>query len=357
MNNKNYQYYNNRNAYGNVCIPRREEVLNYLIKSKFLSEFQTNEEKQQVLYNLGILQEIDRLLNLIDTKANTSQLSNYVTLQYFLRKIEEIKPQDEKSKGYFSSVEALLQECPRGEKGDWAIVNNEGTWYIYRYKVGTGWEQSETYDNSIDLSEYQKILIPGENIKTINGESILGEGNIEIVVNNQQEIPENCATKDDVAQETLRAQIAEKDLGDRLSTLEGGGSNIPENIATKEDVAEEASRAQTSERNINTRIDTLENKENSLKTRLDILEYGPHSYIIDGIKHIIIKKSQYNKLTEYEGNALYFVTKDWTFGEEFPIVFTDSDPSTTWKFGEQFPIVFTDTTSWIFGKQFPVNLI
>ena len=305
MNNKNYQYYNNRNAYGNICIPRREEVLNYLIKSKFLSEFQTNEEKQQVLYNLGVLQEIDRLLDLIDKKANTSQLSNYVTLQYFLRKIEELKPQDEKSKGYYSSLDSLLQEWPRGEKGDWAIVNVEGTWYIYRYKVGTGWVQSGTYDNSIDLTEYQRILIPGENIKTINGESILGEGNIEIIGGSGTEVPENCATKEDVAEETLRAQTA----------------------------------------------------ENTLKTRLDILENGPHSYILDGIKHVIIKKSQYNKLTEYENNALYFVTKDWTFGEEFPIVFTDSDPNETWKFGQQFPIVFVDTTSWTFGKQFPVNLI
>ena len=277
MNSKNYQYYNNRNVYGNICIPRREEVLNYLIKNKFLSEFKTDEEKQQVLRNLGVLQEIDNLLNLIDTK-----LSNYVTSQYFLRKIDELK---QKSKGYFSSIEALLQEYPRGEKGDWAIVNVDGTWYVYRYKAGTGWEQSEVYDNSIDLTEYQKLLIPGENIKTINGESILGEGNIEIVEGEN----ENCATKEDVAQEILRAQTA----------------------------------------------------EGTLSNRLDVLENGPYSVIIDGIKHVIIKKSQYNRLTEYEDNALYFVTKDWTFGEEFPVVFTDAD----WKFGEHFPIVFTDTTS------------
>lgn len=302
---KNFQYYTNRNAYGNVCIPRREEVLNYLIKNKFLSEFKTNEEKQQVLYNLGILQEIDRLLSLIDKKASTAQLTNYVTLQYFLRKIEELKPHDEKAKGYFSSIEALLQEHPVGEKGDWAIVNVEGIWYIYRYNQGQGWTQSETYDNSIDLSEYQLLLVSGQNIKTINGQSILGEGDIEIIEGTGQEIPENCATKDDVARETTRAKAA----------------------------------------------------EGNLRSRLDILENGPHSYIIDGIKHIIIKRSQYNRLTEYENNALYFVTKDWTFGEEFPIVFPDSDPDTPWTFGEQFPIVFVDTTSWTFGKQFPINLI
>jgi hypothetical protein len=106
------------------------------------------------LYNLGILQIIDNLLHLIDKKANISQLSDYVTLQYFLRKIEELKPHDEKSKGYFSSLENLLLEYPTGEDGDWAIVDVEGAWYVYRYKIGTGWEQSSEYDNSIDLSEY-----------------------------------------------------------------------------------------------------------------------------------------------------------------------------------------------------------
>ena len=154
MNNKNYQYYNNRNAYGNICIPRREEILNYLIKEKFLSEFKTNEEKQQVLYNLGILQIIDNLLDQINTKADIQQLQNYVTLQQFLDKVKELDPHDEKSKGYYSSIEQLIQEYPTGEKGDWAIVNINGSWYIYRYDDIQGWVQSGTYDISIDLTGY-----------------------------------------------------------------------------------------------------------------------------------------------------------------------------------------------------------
>ena len=56
--NKNYQYYNNRNKYGNICVPRRKDILNYLIKEKFLSEFSTEEEKQRVLNNLGITPKI-----------------------------------------------------------------------------------------------------------------------------------------------------------------------------------------------------------------------------------------------------------------------------------------------------------
>ena len=200
--NKNFQYFNNRDKYKGVCVPRREEILNYLIKEKFLSEFSTDGEKQQVLYNLGILQKLDDIVEQINTKANISQLQDYVTLQYFLEKIQELKPHDEKAKGYFSSVEQLLQEYPRGERGDWAIVNVSGDWYIYRYNNVQGWVQSETYDNSIDLTNYvtqdilnyyQNILVSGQNIKTINGESILGSGNIEILAD-----PEIFATKQDL---------------------------------------------------------------------------------------------------------------------------------------------------------------
>ena len=201
---KNFQYYNNRDKYKGICVPSRKgEILDYLIKSNFLSEFSTDEEKRQVLYNLGILQKIDTLLNLLDNKVNASQLSNYVTLSYFLTKIDELRPKDGKAKGYFSSLEALVQKYPEGEDGDWAIVNSDNNWNIYRYNETEGWTQSnETYDTTMDLSEYQKLLISGENIKTINGESILGEGNIDILTDLEglatKEDLESCATKEDL---------------------------------------------------------------------------------------------------------------------------------------------------------------
>jgi hypothetical protein len=46
---KNQEFYQNKNKYGNICIPMREGILNYLIKEKFLSEFKTEEEKLKVL--------------------------------------------------------------------------------------------------------------------------------------------------------------------------------------------------------------------------------------------------------------------------------------------------------------------
>ena len=185
---KNQEFYKNKKEYQDACVPVRERMLNYLIKENFLSEFSTEEEKLQVLENLGITQKLDTLQNLVDNKIDISQLGSYVTQTELLRRLNDLKPKNEKSKGYYSSYEDLIANNPANSFGDWAIVNVEGTWFIYKFGEH-GWEQSETYDISIDLSEYAKLsdlqllqtlLVSGVNIKTINGQSILGEGNIEI---------------------------------------------------------------------------------------------------------------------------------------------------------------------------------
>lgn len=185
---KNQEFYKNKKEYQDACVPVRERMLNYLIKENFLSEFSTEEEKLQVLENLGITQKLQILQNLVDNKIDISQLGSYVTETELLRRLNDLKPKNEKSKGYYSSYEDLISNNPVNSFGDWAIVNVEGTWFIYKFGEH-GWEQSETYDISIDLSEYAKLsdlallqtlLVSGVNIKTINGQSILGEGNIEI---------------------------------------------------------------------------------------------------------------------------------------------------------------------------------
>lgn len=56
------------------------------------------------------------------------------------------------AKGFFSSIDDL----PSGEAGDWAIVKNDGAWYIYYYNSANNtWEQGELYgmDPDIDLSD------------------------------------------------------------------------------------------------------------------------------------------------------------------------------------------------------------
>ena len=64
---KNYQYYNNRKKYG--CFNPRERDFNYLLMQNYLSEFQTDEEKEEVLNNLGITDKLSQLRQIINAKV------------------------------------------------------------------------------------------------------------------------------------------------------------------------------------------------------------------------------------------------------------------------------------------------
>lgn len=76
-----------------------------------------------------------------------------------------------------------------GEKGTiYLIKNNSSTEannvydeYIWLSDKNS-YEKLGSFSTSIDLSNYQPKLVSGQNIKTINGQSILGNGNIEIAV-------------------------------------------------------------------------------------------------------------------------------------------------------------------------------
>lgn len=76
-----------------------------------------------------------------------------------------------------------------GEKGTIYLMKNDSSTeannvydeYIWLTNKNT-YEKLGSFSTSIDLSNYQPKLVSGQNIKTINGQSILGSGNIEIVV-------------------------------------------------------------------------------------------------------------------------------------------------------------------------------
>ena len=185
---KNQEFYQNKKNYGEICTPVREQMLNYLIKEKFLSEFTTEEEKLKVLENLGISEKLELIQQLINNKLDISLLGRYVTEETLNRRLQDLKPKNEKSKGYYSSYEELVENNPANSVGDWAIVNVEGTKYVFKF-TNEGWVQGEVFDTDINLSEYAKLsdiellqtlLISGVNIKTINGQSLLGEGNLVI---------------------------------------------------------------------------------------------------------------------------------------------------------------------------------
>lgn len=76
-----------------------------------------------------------------------------------------------------------------GEKGTIYLMKNDSSTeanniydeYIWIADKNS-YEKLGSFSTSIDLSNYQPKLVSGQNIKTINGQSILGSGNIEIVV-------------------------------------------------------------------------------------------------------------------------------------------------------------------------------
>ena len=92
--------------------------------------------------------------------------------------IQIAKENKEKGKGYYDSYQSLVWNIPSPEIGDWAIVKNpdDGKWYIYKCVVRGYWKETDEEHNSdINLSEYPKK----SELKTINGQPIYGEGDIE----------------------------------------------------------------------------------------------------------------------------------------------------------------------------------
>lgn len=69
---KNYQYYNNRNKeVQQSCVypDYRKDMFKYLLKENYLSDYNSEEDQYRVLYNLGILDRLELLKNLIDSKV------------------------------------------------------------------------------------------------------------------------------------------------------------------------------------------------------------------------------------------------------------------------------------------------
>ena len=92
--------------------------------------------------------------------------------------IQIVKEKKEKSKGYYDSYQSLIWNIPSPEIGDWAVVKNESNnhWYIYKCVVRGYWKETEEeYASEVNLNEYPKK----SELKTINGQPIYGDGDIE----------------------------------------------------------------------------------------------------------------------------------------------------------------------------------
>ncbi len=111
-----------------------------------------------------------------DLRLNKNQQEINEDLYDQIRITRETK---DKCKGYFDNYYSLSLNVPTPSIGDWAVVKNtdDGKWYIYKCIVEGYWKgTAEEYTSAINLGEYTKR----SDLKTINGESVLGEGDIEI---------------------------------------------------------------------------------------------------------------------------------------------------------------------------------
>ena len=100
-------------------------------------------------------------------------------------------------------------------------------------------------------------------------------------------------------------------------------NNILSNISNlQQQITDEVTRATTNEGQLNSKIDILSG-------RVRVLEDRPTSTnVVEGdvIKHVFTTLEEYQALTSYQDNAIYFILEpevktNWTFGDTFPIIF------------------------------------
>ena len=92
---------------------------------------------------------------------------------------------DQHNLGYFATLTELQEAYPTAEAGDWAIVGATDTVWIWDTD-NSAWVDSDrkgqvtSVNNQTGDVTVQETLVSGTNIKTINGNSVLGSGNLEL---------------------------------------------------------------------------------------------------------------------------------------------------------------------------------
>lgn len=127
---------------------------------------------------------------------------------------------------------------------------------------------------------------------------------------------------------------------DQLNNTDNGASILAD---LADQIITEKHRAESAEQLLKDRIDTLSGKITSIEKDVKIIKNNPGGGALsDGVKHIVLEEDEYEELTEYDPDAIYFVLDP------------SSRPSKYWTFGDTFPATFCE--NWIFGGTFPVNL-
>lgn len=95
---------------------------------------------------------------------------------------------DSHNKGFFATPQALQEAYPTAEDGDYAVVGSTDTVWLWDSDSGTSgaWVDSDTkgqvtsVNNQTGDVTVQATLVNQSNIKSVNGNSLLGSGNLEL---------------------------------------------------------------------------------------------------------------------------------------------------------------------------------
>lgn len=239
----------------------------------------------------------------IDQKANLSLLQYYATKEELDQKTN-IKPGN--SKGYFVSYESLLSAVPNPVKGDWAIINNNGSWIICSCSTNGVWTQTEErYNTSVDLTNYvtnQQLALQLDGYAT----------EIQQIQNDIQ------ALQTLIQEESDSQSVSITELIEKYNAIVEFISDI---TGAKQWHFGDAFPITLSDQKYDNAIAKIVFDIEDIKNKIKVLENNPGSSTGDsGTKCVILKQKEYNALNKYEDDTIYFIV-DSGLGK-FPITLT-----------------------------------
>ena len=158
----------------------------------------------------------------------------------------------------------------------------------------------------VDMSNKQPTLVSGTNIKTINGESVLGEGNIEVAKKSDIPSTDNLATKDELTAVETVANNADAKADAATSRIEG----VETTLGNKQDTLVSGTNIKTinsqsilGEGNIEVTIPDATTATSGAMSAADKTKLDSISNEWTGTQ------SEYDALTTKEDNIIYYVTE------------------------------------------------
>lgn len=144
---------------------------------------------------------------------------------------------------------------------------------------------------------------------------------------------------DDIIAKYNRLKELIEDIPDSSDALDVLTTNVQNAIASINELSESVESSisdiqgsiQQEQNRATSAETTINNTITQLTGRVSVLEKKPSDTTIhteDGISHIFTTLEEYQALTSYQDNTIYFILEpevktNWTFGGTFPIVFTD----------------------------------